>query len=96
MSTMTQYTCQRELLPMVEAALAANGYAIQVPRQKQINGATSLVMGQGAVVVLLIESAHHESAEIEVWGEARSAAIRLLESLPIPLRKQAQTSTLVR
>ena len=93
MSAMTHYTCQRELLPMVEAALAANGYTIEAPLQKQMNGATFLVMTQGAALVLLIESAQRESAEIEVWGEARSAAIRLLESLPLPLRKQPQTST---
>jgi hypothetical protein len=87
MSTMTQYTCRREILPMVEAALAANGYMIDVPLQKQTDGSTLLVMAQGAAVVLLIESAQQESAEIEVWGEARSAVIGLLESLPIPLRK---------
>ena len=87
MSAITQYTCRREILPMVEAALAANGYMIDVPLQKQNDGSTLLVMAQGAAVVLLIESAQQESAEIEVWGEARSAAIGLLESLPIPLSK---------
>ena len=96
MTAMTQYTCQRDLLPMVEAALAANGYAIETPLQKQMNGATFLVMAQGAAVVLLIESAQEESAAIEVWGEARSATIGLLESLPLSLRKQPQTSTPVR
>jgi hypothetical protein len=73
---------------MIEAALAANGYAIESPLQRQANGATFLVLTQGAVVVLLIQAVQDELAEIEVWGEAQAAAATLLESLPIRLHRQ--------
>jgi hypothetical protein len=90
------YTCISDLLPMVEAALAANGYIIEAPPQKQLNGNMLMVMTSGSAGVLLSQNGQDELADIEVWGAAQSAAAALLESLPIELRKQPQDPTLAR
>jgi hypothetical protein len=89
---MIRYTCQPELLPMVEAALAANGYAIEAPLQKQMNGDTLLVMAHGAAIVLLTHDEQSDQAKVDIAGAAQSAAGALLESLPIALEKQPHPS----
>jgi hypothetical protein len=87
MPNMAHYMCASELLPVVEAALAAHGYVVETPHQKQLGGDTLLVMTRGAAIVLLSHGTQRERAEIEVWGDAQSAATALLESLPIPLQR---------
>ena len=93
---MIRYTCQPELLPTIEAALAAHGYYIEVPLQKRVNGAGAMVMTYGLTSVLLIQWPDNARLEIEIWGVAQPVVASLLESLPIPLHKQASPAIVVR
>src|SRR5690242_9599429 len=76
---MIRYLCPRELLPMVEAVLAADGYKVEQPAANKINGDYLRVMSQQSAVVLLSEPAQSGEAVIEVFGAAASAAVELLE-----------------
>src|SRR5262245_31001001 len=82
-----RYTCPSELAPVLEAALAANGYTIEIPYQENTKGDAALVMTQGAVSVLLTQEAASDQCEVDIWGEAQHAAAVLLESLPLDLEK---------
>jgi hypothetical protein len=88
MAPFIRYTCRPELLPNIEAALAANGYTIASPFQRSFGGATTLVMTCGLATLLLAYTPTHTLAEIEVWGVALAATVQLLESLPLPLDRQ--------
>ena len=90
MPNMAHFVCASELLPMVEAALAAHGYVVEAPRQMAVGGDTILVMTCGAAIVLLSQGAQRPQADIEIWGDAQAAATTLLESLPISLQRRAQ------
>jgi len=83
-----RYTCKAELLPVVEGALAANGYTMDLPAQQHFSGATALVMRCGTTTVLLEHPANSAVDAIEVWGDGQSATANLFESLPIELHKQ--------
>ncbi len=80
-----QYTCPRELLPCIEAALAANGYVVVAKTPLDGGDNISLVMRCGAVQVLLAAHPGRHQAAIEVCGPAQARAVQLLESLPFNL-----------
>jgi hypothetical protein len=80
---------------MVEGALAAHGYRIELPRQ-QSAGTSAMTMTQGLATILLAETRQSELAEVEVYGAARSAAVALLDTLPIGLHKLASGSMQLR
>jgi len=82
-----RYTCPSDLAPVLEAALAANGYAIEIPYQKNSKGDGAVVMSQGATSVLLTRAATSDQCEIDIWGAAQHTAVVLLESLPLDLEK---------
>jgi len=94
MTPFVRYTCQPELLPFVEAALAANGYTVATPFQRSRNGATTMVMTSGLVTLLLAHTPDQTVADIEVWGDALAVAVELLESLPFTLNKQTLPSSI--
>ena len=83
-----RYTCKAELLPVVEGALAANGYTMDLPAQQHFSGAMALVMRCGTTIVLLAHAPNSTVDDIEVWGAGQSATADLFESLPIELHKQ--------
>ena len=85
---MVRYKCMRAMLPTVEAALAAHGYAMERPLHEELNGDRMIVMTRLSAVVLLSESAQSDVAEIEVYGAAQETVIALLETLPLKLAKQ--------
>jgi len=93
---MIRYHCWSDLLPTIEAALAAHGYRIEVPLQKRSNGAGTMVMTYGLTSVLLAQWPDNETLEIEIWGVAQPVVANLLESLPIPLHKQPSPAIVVR
>jgi hypothetical protein len=93
---MIRYACQSELLPIIEAALAAHGYHIEVPLQKRGNGAGTMVMTRGLASVLLAQYPDNMTLEIEIWGVAQPVAADLLESLPIRLHRQPSPAIVVR
>jgi hypothetical protein len=82
-----RYSCPSELAPVLEAALAANGYTIELPYQEDSKGDGALVMTQGAASVLLTQATTSDQCEIDIWGEAQHMAAVLLESLPLNLDK---------
>jgi hypothetical protein len=90
MTNMAHYVCAGELLPVVEAALAANGYVVEAPYQKQGGDGALLIMSRGAAIVLLSQAGQYGQGDIEVWGDAQAAATTLLESLPIKLERQSR------
>jgi hypothetical protein len=93
MAPVIHYECLSELLPVVEAALAAHGYAITEPLQKSVGGGHALVMGAGSASILLAHPTDRDRAQIEVWGTARDAAAHFLESLPVKLRRCHRSGT---
>ena len=84
-----RYACASDMLPVIEAALALNGYRVDIPRQRSIGGASTLVMSQGLTSILLAADPASDIGLIEIWGVPQSAAAQLLESLPIDLIKQS-------
>jgi hypothetical protein len=61
-----RYECLSELLPLVEAALAAHGYTVTAPLQRRVGGGHALVMGSGAASVLLAHPGSHGREDVEV------------------------------
>lgn len=84
---MIRYTCKYEMLPVVEGALAANGYALETPLSRYINGTHLFVMTRGDGGALLSHNNTSDMATIELWGTAQSAAGILLDGLPFKLEK---------
>lgn len=81
------YACPSELAPVLEGALAANGYTIEIAYQENSKGEGAIVMTQGAASVLLTQAATSDQCEINIWGEAQHTAVVLLESLPLDIEK---------
>jgi hypothetical protein len=88
MANSIRYACASDMLPLVETALALNGYRVDIPHQRSIGGASALVMSQGLTSILLAADPASDLGLIEVWGVPQSPAAQLLESLPIDLIKQ--------
>ncbi|MCU0495628.1 MAG: hypothetical protein MUD01_28925 [Chloroflexaceae bacterium] len=85
---MMSYTCPKEMLPMVEAALATHGYTLESLFCPRGSGIMMVMMSDRDCNVLLSHNKPDELAQIEVWGAAQAAASDLLETLPLALRKQ--------
>ena len=82
-----RYACRSELAPVLEAALAANGYIVELPYQENSKGDRVLIMTHGSASVLLAHAATSGQCEVDIWGEAQHTAAVLLESLPLDLDK---------
>ena len=82
-----RYSCPSELAPVLEAALAANGYTIEIPYQENSKGDGAMVMMQGSAFVLLSQEATRNQCDIDIWGAAQHTAAVLLESLPLHIEK---------
>ncbi len=93
MAQFIQYTCEHDMLPAVEALLAANGYTSTTARQTSSTDTTTFAMQCGATVVLLIYTPTTDVTELEVWGGARGATTDLLQSLPFPLHRRPYKHT---
>jgi hypothetical protein len=87
MPKVIQYTCRQEFWPLLEAALTSHGYRIDIPIQQSGSGARAWVMKHGTVSLLFTRRPTSDLFTIELWGEARDAAIQLLESLPFKLSR---------
>lgn len=85
---MVSYTCQHEHLPVIEAALSANGYTVEAPLSRRIRGSRLTILTRGDGGVLMTYKAPNELAEIDIWGPAQTAASMLLETLPLSLERQ--------
>ncbi len=81
------YACRQEMLPAIEATLAANGYAIDTLLQG-IGGFSMVVMNCGESGAILT---HHQSSEIgviDIWGPRQITISRLIESLPLGVERR--------
>jgi hypothetical protein len=84
---MIRYTCRRELLPIVEATLAASSYCIALPRQQSARD-RAVVMANGMSTILLTETREGNLAAVEVYGAPGTTVVALLDALPLALDKQ--------
>jgi hypothetical protein len=82
-----RYVCPSEIAPVLEAALTANGYTVELPYHENSKGDGALMLTQGAASVLLTQAATATHCEIDIWGEAQHSAAVFLESLPLDLDK---------
>jgi hypothetical protein len=94
MPTIIQYACQRELLPMVEGALTAHGYRVEIRNQQRPNRVSALIMTRGLTTILLTDVPNQALAAIEIWGLGQAIAAQLLESLSLGLYKPSAVSTI--
>lgn len=76
---MRRYSCPRELLPVVESALAVEGYVVATPPQQFDGGVRVTVMARGAAVIALHEDAARETVQINVYGDAVAGELAVLE-----------------
>lgn len=79
---MERYTCLRELVPVIESALAAEGYVVEAPLQKDVSGTHTTVMTRGNAVISLHEDTTHEMADIHVNADGESGGLTVFEQIP--------------
>jgi hypothetical protein len=87
MTRILRYTCRTDVLPVLETALAADGYTIEAPFQPAVGGSAAMLMRKGTVFLLFSRPPTGQLADIEIGGEAQQVAEALLESLPLDLVK---------
>lgn len=85
-SQFMRYTCPAGALPVIQAALIAEGYTWVGAPPAQGCAAITVVLQRGTTAVLLAQ-ANQGVAEIEVWGAAQSAVAAVFEALPIELHR---------
>ncbi len=78
---MERYTCPRELLPVVESALAAEGYVVEAPLERAVGGVRVTVMTRGASIISLHEHAGHDTADINVYKSGAPERPAVLDEL---------------
>ena len=79
---MERYTCPRELLPVIESALAAEGYVLEAPLQRAVGGSRLTVMTRGGSVISLHEDTARDIANINVYRNEAAGRLAILEELP--------------
>jgi hypothetical protein len=92
MPTIIHYVCQREYLPMVEGALTAHGYRVEIRDQQRPNRVSALIMTRGLTTILLTDVPNQALAAIEIWGLGQTIAGQLLESLSLGLYRPSVVS----
>lgn len=81
---MDRYTCLRELLPVIESALAAKGYVAEAAHRYAVGSKRVTVMTRGAAVIALHEDLGRDMADITVYNNPEAGGIAVLEELPRP------------
>lgn len=81
---MTRYACHPSMLPVIEGALAAHGYAPAPAHRNLASRTYTAVMQRAATTISLWESERNEQAGISIDGE-NPAVIDLLHTLPVHL-----------
>ncbi|NTU79665.1 MAG: hypothetical protein HGA45_09710 [Chloroflexales bacterium] len=79
---MERYTCPRELLPVIESALAVEGYVIEEPLQRAVGGSRVTVMTRGGAVIALHEDLARDTADINVYPADEAGRPTILKELP--------------
>lgn len=79
---MERYTCPRELLPVIESALAAEGYVPEAPLHREVGGSRLTVMTCGGSVISLQEDAARDMANINVYRSGEAGRLAVLDELP--------------
>ncbi len=78
---MERYTCLRELLPVIESALAAEGYVVEAPLNRAVGRTRVTVMSRGDDMISLHEELGRDMADINVYA-GESARLAVLNELP--------------
>lgn len=76
------YTCLRELLPVVESALAARGFVNRQVTPQEASDGTLTIMTHGSTTILLRDDRQRDMADIEVYSDAQPTGTGLHEILP--------------
>ena len=92
MPNIVHYICEREVLPRVEGALAANGYRVEIRGQPRASRITALIMTRGLTSILLTDDPNQTQAAIEIWGLGQALAAQLLESMSIEIHRPSAGS----
>lgn len=79
---MEHYTCPRELLPVIESALAAEGYMVEAPLKRAVGATRMIVMTRGGAVVSLHEDRACALADIRVYTSGADGRPAVLTELP--------------
>jgi hypothetical protein len=87
MSDTIRYAHKGDLFSLIETALGANGYTIEIPLQSSANGTIAMIMTCGRASVLIGQRADRDGIELEVWGLRADAAMDILESLQTPFSR---------
>jgi hypothetical protein len=91
---MLHYTCPRELVPVIESALAAKGYVVELPLQIVAASIRITVMTRGNAVVSLHERGDCDMAEIRFYNHNEPDGLEVMQLLPSlcppPLRQRRQ------
>lgn len=78
---MERYTCPRELIPVIESALAAEGYTVEAPLQRAFGRTRITVMTCGDAVIALHEDGARDMADINVYRNGEGG-LAVLQELP--------------
>lgn len=79
---MERYTCPRELLPVIESALAAEGFQVEAPLQRAVGRTRISVMTRGESVISLHDDVARDTADINVYNDGEASALAILKELP--------------
>ncbi|MFV9505435.1 MAG: hypothetical protein AB4911_12835 [Oscillochloridaceae bacterium umkhey_bin13] len=79
---MEYYNCPRELLPVIESALAAEGYLVALPLQRAVGAIRITVMTCGTAIVALHEDRAQAIAQITVYRNEETSQLAILDELP--------------
>jgi hypothetical protein len=77
-----RYTCPRELIPVIESALAAEGYVVEVPLQRAVGSTRVTVMTRGTAMISLHEDVTRDMADINVYRNEAGGALEVFNELP--------------
>ncbi|NTU79326.1 MAG: hypothetical protein HGA45_07975 [Chloroflexales bacterium] len=79
---MERYICPRELLPVIESGLAAEGYVVEAPLQRAVGSMRITVMTYGGTVISLHEDLARDMADINVYTNGEPTDLAVLQELP--------------
>lgn len=79
---MERYTCPRELIPVIESALAAEGYIVETPLQRAVGSTRVTVMTRGAAIISLHEDVARAMADINVYYQEADDTLTVFHQLP--------------
>lgn len=78
---MERYTCPRALLPVIESALAAEGYTSEAPLHRVVDGTRITVMTRGGAVIAFHEDLARDMLDIHVYPSGEAGGLTVFDQL---------------